>query len=126
MQNIHIIPQEDPCSFCKGTGQIVSSTTISGFKTCDCINIPQEEPKQDITRTMKTAVEWYKQELNKIELSYMNKVIDRIVYMDLKSQAFEQAKEMEKEQINEAFYDGYYKEELYDSRKYYNETFKSE
>lgn len=32
--------------------------------------------------------------------------------------------EMEKEQINEAFYDGYYKEELYDSRKYYNETFK--
>jgi|694.fasta_scaffold05151_20 hypothetical protein len=41
-----IIPQEEPCSFCEGTGQIVSSTTISGFKTCDCINILQEEPKQ--------------------------------------------------------------------------------
>jgi hypothetical protein len=41
-----IIPQEEPCSFCNGTGQIVSSTKISGFKTCDCINIPQEEPKQ--------------------------------------------------------------------------------
>jgi len=42
-----IIPQEEPCSFCKGTGQTVSSTTISGFTTCDCINFPQEEPKQD-------------------------------------------------------------------------------
>jgi len=37
----------------------------------------------------------------------------------------EKAKEMEKEQIEEAFYDGYYKEELYDSRKYYNETYES-
>jgi hypothetical protein len=43
-----IIPQEELCSFCKGTGQIVSSTTISGFKTCDCINIPQEEPGQEL------------------------------------------------------------------------------
>ena len=40
-----IIPKEEPCLFCEGTGQVVSSTTISGFKTCDCINIPQEEPK---------------------------------------------------------------------------------
>jgi hypothetical protein len=44
-----IIPQEEPkqetCTFCEGTGQIVSSTTISGFKTCDCINIPNQEPK---------------------------------------------------------------------------------
>jgi hypothetical protein len=43
-----VFPQEEPCSFCKGTGQIVSSTTISGFKTCDCINIPQEEPIQEL------------------------------------------------------------------------------
>ena len=34
------------------------------------------------------------------------------------------AKEMEKEQINKAFYDGYYEENLYDYRKYDNETFK--
>ena len=46
-----IIPQEESkqeyvkCTFCEGTGQIVSSTTISGFKTCDCIIMPQEEPK---------------------------------------------------------------------------------
>jgi hypothetical protein len=46
-----IIPRKEPCSFCEGTGQIVSSTTISGFKTCDCINIPQEEPKQELNLT---------------------------------------------------------------------------
>ena len=39
--------KQENCTFCEGTGQIVSSTTISGFKTCDCINIPQEEPKQE-------------------------------------------------------------------------------
>jgi hypothetical protein len=43
-----IIPHEEPCSFCEGKGQIVSSTTISGFKTCDCINIPKEELKQEL------------------------------------------------------------------------------
>ena len=36
----------------------------------------------------------------------------------------EQAKYMEKEQINKACYDGYYQEELYDIREYYNETYK--
>jgi hypothetical protein len=57
-----IIPQEEPkqetleeaCLFCEGRGQVVSSTTISGFKTCDCINIPQEEPKQE---TLEEAAE---------------------------------------------------------------------
>jgi hypothetical protein len=82
---------------------------------------------------MKTAVEWYKQELNKIELKYLNKIIDRKVYMDLKSQAFEQAKEMEKEQIVDAFEIGYENgacvnqgESIYHGHNYYNETFKSE
>ena len=36
----------------------------------------------------------------------------------------EQAKYMEKEQINKACYDGYYQEELYDIREYYNDTYK--
>ena len=36
----------------------------------------------------------------------------------------EQAKEMEKQQINKACYDGYYQEDLYDIREYYNETYK--
>lgn len=37
-------PKEEICSFCDGTGQVVSSTTISRFKTCDCKLIPKEEP----------------------------------------------------------------------------------
>jgi hypothetical protein len=41
-----IIPKEEICSFCDGTGQVVSSTTISRFKTCDCKMIPQQ-PKQE-------------------------------------------------------------------------------
>jgi hypothetical protein len=41
-----IIPKEEICSFCDGTGQVVSSTTISRFKTCDCKMLPKEEPKQ--------------------------------------------------------------------------------
>jgi hypothetical protein len=36
----------------------------------------------------------------------------------------EQAKYMEKQQINKACYDGYYQEELYDIREYYNDTYK--
>lgn len=56
-----------------------------------------------------TAVEWLyelskKRELDKFDL--------------------EQAKEMEKNQIEKACYDGYYQEELYDVRKYYDEIYK--
>ena len=38
-----IIPKEEICSFCDGTGQVVSSTTLSRFKTCDCKILPKEE-----------------------------------------------------------------------------------
>jgi hypothetical protein len=65
-----IIPQEEPCSFCEGTGQVVSSTTISGFKTCDCINIPQEEPKQE---TLEEAAERYFKELSP-DISFLKAV----------------------------------------------------
>jgi hypothetical protein len=62
-----------------------------------------------MSNNKQTAVEWlYKlskeRELDKFDL--------------------EQAKEMEKQQINKACYDGYYQEELYDIREYYNETYK--
>ena len=39
---------------------------------------------------------------------------------------FQQAKEMEKEQISKAHYDGYYREDLYDTRQYYNDTYKED
>ncbi len=90
-----------------------------------------EKELVNLNQNKMTAVEWYKQELNKIELSYMNKVIDRIVYMDLKSQAFEQAKEMEKHQTIEFGYDvaddlayGVLSKKAIEDK--YNETFKSE
>jgi hypothetical protein len=37
--------------------------------------------------------------------------------------SFQQAKEMEKEQINKACYDGYYKEDEKYTYEYYNETY---
>jgi hypothetical protein len=53
------IPKEEICSFCDGTGQVVSSTTISRFKTCDCKIIPKEEPKQEclVTKSMQLDAE---------------------------------------------------------------------
>jgi len=51
-----IIPKEEPCSFCKGTGQTVSSTTISGFKICDCIIIPQAELPSMVMHTEELSV----------------------------------------------------------------------
>jgi len=76
-----------------------------------------------------TAVEWYKNELNKIELTYLNKVIDRKVYMDLKSEAFEQANKMFEVQIKDAFEMGQinvYENHNIDSDDYYQLNFKSE
>lgn len=67
----------------------------------------------------KTAVEWFIEKLQSSS-TYNNtsaKEWDRIV--DL----YEQAKEMEKTQINRACYDGYYQEDLYDVRKYYDQTY---
>ena len=62
---------------------------------------------------MKTAVDYIKEKLMCNEYWYENMTFDQI---------FEQAKEMEKEQINNAHYEG---SENY-RRQYYNETFKSE
>jgi hypothetical protein len=74
-----------------------------------------------------TVVEWYKNELNMIELTYLNKVIDRIVYMDLKSEAFEKANKMFEKQIMEAFKSGDCNGtfETINAKQYYNETFKT-
>jgi hypothetical protein len=45
IKELETFKKQENCTFCEGTGQIVSSTTISRFKTCDCIIIPQEELK---------------------------------------------------------------------------------
>jgi hypothetical protein len=64
---------------------------------------------------MKTAVEWLIQELQKRDMDILNK--------DL----YQQAKEMEKEQIMNAFDEcGMWQDNYSDSEHYYNKTFKSE
>jgi hypothetical protein len=63
-----------------------------------------------------TAVEWLGHEINKI----YTEIPDQLFY-DV-ALLLQQAKEMEKEQINNAHYEG---SENY-RRQYYNETFKSE
>ena len=63
-----------------------------------------------------TAVEW----LEKILEGQKDKPFD----YDEWSIAIEHAKELERVQINKAFYDGYYKEGMYDAKKYYSEEFK--
>ena len=84
---------------------------------CDCG--PQEETKQD---TMKTAVE------------YLYKIIHARIHIDKDlSEYLNQAKEMEKQQIIDAWENGYEHgacvnedEAKYHGIQYYNETFKSE
>jgi hypothetical protein len=66
---------------------------------------------------MKTAVEWL------IEAMYQETYPFNPKY----SKIFEQAKEMEKEQIEDAWNDGKYETSGYgEAEQYYNETFKSE
>ena len=60
-----------------------------------------------------TVVEWLEQEFIALQNYGVNEL-----------GLFLKAKEMEKQQINKACYDGYYQEELYDIREYYNETYK--
>jgi hypothetical protein len=50
-------------------------------------------------------------------------VIEESEYHTKRRKAFEQAKQMEKEQINKACYDGYYKEDEKYTYEYYNETY---
>ena len=63
----------------------------------------------------KTAVEWFAEKIGH------NSLMGLIEYNEL----FEQAKEMEKEQIKNTFNNGYLNHSR-NSEQYYNETFKSE
>ena len=78
----------------------------------------------------KTAVEWLYNELSKNNTS-TDSVIERI---NKESSIWEQAKQIEKEQIVEAFYQGACQEsdthgaqnlDMKDAENYYNETFKT-
>ena len=66
-----------------------------------------------------TAVQWL---VEQIKNDQNQKALSASEWM----QVIDQAKEMEKEQINQACYDGYYSEELFDTRVYYNKTYGKE
>ena len=66
-----------------------------------------------------TAVEWLGKELE----SYGDPEFCKIEWEQLDS-LIEQAKAMEKEQINDACYEGYYQEGIYDTRAYYDKKYK--
>jgi len=71
---------------------------------------------------MKTAIEWFVDELQRAEFIPKDSSLMNWVILE--------AKEMEKEQIIEAYWDGYIKpysqEMITEAEQYYNETFKSE
>jgi hypothetical protein len=75
---------------------------------------------------MKTAVEWYNEEINKLNVGN-----DARVFI---AKLFEQAKEIEKEQIIKSYKHGQNNGYMYrdgnsniiQAQQYYNETFKSE
>jgi len=60
-----------------------------------------------------TAVEWLVKQVNK----------DCHISAYFPPELIEKAKEMEKKQISEAHYDGYYREDMYDTRNYYKDTY---
>jgi len=60
-----------------------------------------------------TAVEWL---MSRFEDGDMYNVEDA---QFIKHQALK----MERDQINKAFYDGYYQESMYDARSYYDDTY---
>ena len=75
-----------------------------------------------------TAVEFLEKEIIEI-MSYLEE--DGAYAMQgVKDKLFgekniiQQAKEMEKEQINDACYEGYYQEGMYDTRAYYDKKYK--
>jgi HEPN domain-containing protein len=73
---------------------------------------------------MKTAIEWLYNELSKNNAS-TDSVIEKI---NKESSIWEQAKELEKEQIKNAYNDGYFGDEYKYTvwEEYYNETYKQQ
>jgi hypothetical protein len=82
---------------------------------------------------MKTAVEWLVQQLTEVDYNCINKTFlqnDKSLAGYKMRELFEQAKEMEKEQIIEAYETAMetdiYNEPLKIGKDYFNQTFKSE
>ena len=70
-----------------------------------------------------TAVEWYCNEMESLRVNAEINNMDAYKFIIRRAEIFEQAKEMEKEQIIEAYCNG---DDNISAEQYYNETFKSE
>jgi hypothetical protein len=81
-----------------------------------------------------TAVEWYEKEINSLIEKYEEKEISQREFITMKHNLFYKAKEMEKQQIFDVYYEGdsngairVYNRSMRDDKSaedYYNETFK--
>jgi hypothetical protein len=69
-----------------------------------------------------TAVEWLIEQLQKTR-DYQRVINEANQSGSSVRDVIKQAKEMEKQQINKACYDGYYKEDEKYTYEYYNETY---
>jgi len=76
---------------------------------------------------MKTALDWYCKEINYLTINYKIGNINENEYLRKQVEIYNQAKEMEKEQIKDAWYYGALDTNPYSdfAEQYYNETFKS-
>jgi hypothetical protein len=76
-----------------------------------------------------TALDWYIEQLDKLEYEYENKGIGILKYIDRSKEIRNQAKQMEKEQIEMAYKEGNHSEMrggkvIFEKmEQYYNETY---
>ena len=73
-----------------------------------------------------TAVEWYEQEINLLIEKYQSNEISQREFITMKHNLFYQAKEMEKQQIKDAWEDAEGYNDLTNknlAEQYYNETY---
>ena len=73
-----------------------------------------------------TAVDWYEKEINSLFEKYEAKQISRADFLIMKHNIFYPAKQMEKEQIQDAYWDGIFNGEFLDGEGYYKETYEEE
>jgi len=75
---------------------------------------------QELKDKIQHAIEQLNDELNEYKAGYKQCLIN--IQNDIDSQMLE----MEKEQLNDACYDGYYQEGMYDTKAYYDNKYKQQ
>jgi hypothetical protein len=78
------------------------------------------------TEKQQTAVEWYAEEAMRLEIKKTKGNISVYQMINELSNVLNQAKEMEKEQIENAFENGMNAVNINNLEQYYNETFKQQ